>query len=298
VRGPDGNSSEIEAAAIVLSAGTLETTRLLLASGFRHDALGRFFQDHAACYPAAIVGAPPRPLQDRYGMRFRDGRTYIPKLLLAPDESLPGCMASVVFDYAADSAVEAGLRVRRALRDRRVPGGRDVLRSLAGAPQVAAAAVRVARGREPAPRPDAVRVLAVLEQPPRSESTLTLAEAVDPFGVPRLRVDWRLGDDEHRSLRTFVATLDAELQRTGAGRLDVADWMESESWQDAVFDVFHPAGSTRMGADGVVDNDCCIHGATGIGVCSASVFPTSGCVNPTLTIVALALRQADRLRNA
>lgn len=296
VRRPDGTRTEIEADEIVLSAGTHETTRLLLASGFRHEALGRFFQDHAACYPATIAGASARAFQDRYGMRFRDGRTYIPKLLLAPDASMPGCMASIVFDYPAESAVQAGLRVRRALRERRVPGGRDVLRSIAGAPQVAAAAARVARGREPAPRPDAVRVLAVLEQ--RSESALTLAETLDPFGMPRLRVDWRLGDAEHRSLRAFVAALDAELRRTAAGRLDIAEWMGSESWTDAVFDVFHPAGTTRMGADGVVDPDCRIHGAPRIGVCSASVFPASGCVNPTLTIVALALRHAGRLRSA
>jgi choline dehydrogenase-like flavoprotein len=143
-----------------------------------------------------------------------------------------------------------------------------------------------------------VRVLAVLEQAPRSESRLTLAEALDPLGQPRLRVEWRLGDEEHRSLRTLVATLDDELRRTRSGRLDAAEWIESPSWQDAVFDVFHPAGTTRMGHDGVVDGDCRLHGAPGIAVCSASVFPTSGCVNPTLTIVALALRQAARLRNA
>jgi choline dehydrogenase-like flavoprotein len=48
-------------------------------------------------------------------------------------------------------------------------------------------------------------------------------------------------------------------------------------------------------ATGVVDADCRVHGVAGLYVCGSSVFPTSGYANPTLTIVALALRLADHL---
>ena len=70
-------------------------------------------------------------------------------------------------------------------------------------------------------------------------------------------------------------------------------WSENLSWFG------HHLGTTRMSsgpASGVVDADCRIHGVRNVYVASGSVFPTSGFANPTLTIVALALRLADHLK--
>ena len=47
---------------------------------------------------------------------------------------------------------------------------------------------------------------------------------------------------------------------------------------------------------GVVDADLHVHGIDNLYVASSSVFPTVGYSNPTLTIVALALRLADHLK--
>jgi choline dehydrogenase-like flavoprotein len=46
---------------------------------------------------------------------------------------------------------------------------------------------------------------------------------------------------------------------------------------------------------GVVDADGRVHGVVNLFVAGSSVFPTSGLANPTLTIVALALRLARHL---
>jgi choline dehydrogenase-like flavoprotein len=46
---------------------------------------------------------------------------------------------------------------------------------------------------------------------------------------------------------------------------------------------------------GVVDADGRVHGVANLYIAGSSVFPTSGSANPTLTIVALALRLADHL---
>jgi choline dehydrogenase-like flavoprotein len=45
----------------------------------------------------------------------------------------------------------------------------------------------------------------------------------------------------------------------------------------------------------VVNADCKVHGLSNLFVAGSSVFPSSGAANPTLTIVQLALRLADRL---
>jgi choline dehydrogenase-like flavoprotein len=44
-----------------------------------------------------------------------------------------------------------------------------------------------------------------------------------------------------------------------------------------------------------VDSDCRVFGIDNLFIAGASVFPTSGAMNPTLTLVALALRLADHL---
>jgi choline dehydrogenase-like flavoprotein len=58
-------------------------------------------------------------------------------------------------------------------------------------------------------------------------------------------------------------------------------------------------GTTRMHADprlGVVDPEARVHGIANLYVAGSSIFPNVGISNPTLTIVALALKLADRLR--
>jgi choline dehydrogenase-like flavoprotein len=48
--------------------------------------------------------------------------------------------------------------------------------------------------------------------------------------------------------------------------------------------------------DGVVDKDCGVFGIQNLFIASSAVFPTSGYANPSLTIVALALRLAEHLK--
>jgi choline dehydrogenase-like flavoprotein len=49
---------------------------------------------------------------------------------------------------------------------------------------------------------------------------------------------------------------------------------------------------------GVVDKDCRVHGLENLYMAGSSVFPTGGFTNPTLTIVELALRLAQFLKQS
>lgn len=121
----------------------------------------------------------------------------------------------------------------------------------------------------------------------------------DAMGSKQMSVNWWCGDEEMATSRRFTRWIDDDLRRLGVGRLDLlAPMHDDDAWRAEVKDAAHPAGTTRMSAtpvDGVVDPDLQVHGVTGLFVAGSSVFPTSGYANPTLTIVALALRLAGHL---
>jgi choline dehydrogenase-like flavoprotein len=60
----------------------------------------------------------------------------------------------------------------------------------------------------------------------------------------------------------------------------------------------HQAGTARFGTDpntSVLNLDCRAHEVDNLYLADASFFPSIGAVNPTLTIIANALRVADRI---
>jgi len=116
----------------------------------------------------------------------------------------------------------------------------------------------------------------------------------DVFGLPRLAARCVLGADDFRNPENALRALGAALLRLGRGRVRV----NNDRIYGLVNGQGHTLGTTRMGTDrrsSVVDGDLRIHGYANLFVAGSSVFPSGGFANPTLTIVALALRLADRL---
>jgi len=81
----------------------------------------------------------------------------------------------------------------------------------------------------------------------------------------------------------------------GLGYTKFADFEDLE----VVLSSHHNMGTTRMNEDprlGVVDPNCKVHGISNLFMAGGSVFPTGGFANPTLTMIALAIRLADHLK--
>ncbi len=126
-----------------------------------------------------------------------------------------------------------------------------------------------------------------------------LSDEKDVYGQPIPHVRHRPTKFDRRSLIALHRTLERELARNGIGEL-TGKLHNAEAWpidQDAS----HHLGSTRMGEDprcSVVNPDCRLHTVDNIYLAGGSVFPTSGCANPTFTIVALAIRLAQHLEDS
>ncbi len=161
------------------------------------------------------------------------------------------------------------------------------------------------------------------EQRLNRESRVRLGNRRDSLGVPRVEVDWRLTPEDRSNVVSGLEVFAAEFAAAGLGRLQLlpggvtADAVEQavagefisiyRARPDAVdvrgFRVgvgFHHMCTTRMAEDpteGVVDADGRAHGVENLWVAGSSVFATGGVATPTFTIVALAIRLADHLRN-
>jgi choline dehydrogenase-like flavoprotein len=138
------------------------------------------------------------------------------------------------------------------------------------------------------------------EQAPSPLSRVTLADHGDATGLPRLRIDLRFGDKDADSVLRTHELLGSWLERTGLGRLDyrAAPSERRASILAQASHGTHQIGTARMArsaAEGIVDTELRVFGADNLYVASAAVLPTSGQANPTLTVMALAVRLAHRL---
>jgi len=139
------------------------------------------------------------------------------------------------------------------------------------------------------------------EQQPSPGSRVELTSEVDALGMARLRVDWRYTAVDVDTVTRALALLAADIARCGIGAFayDPAA-IEFEMTRYGAYGGHH-IGTARMGRDpasSVVDAGCRIHGVGNLSIASAAVFPTSSQANPTLTVVALALRLAASLKSA
>jgi choline dehydrogenase-like flavoprotein len=140
-------------------------------------------------------------------------------------------------------------------------------------------------------------VTARFEPVPNPDSRVTLVEQQDDLGMPRAQLAWRLSDHDRRTVRRAMEVLGQEIGRAGIGRLRIL-FDEGSDWPADLVGGYHLIGTTRMSDNpkhGVVDRDGRVHGTSNLYVAGSSLFPTAGSGNPTLLIVALALRLADHL---
>ena len=122
---------------------------------------------------------------------------------------------------------------------------------------------------------------------PDERNRVTLADETDRYGLPISRVTFSFRDNEHAMIDHALDFMDRALDVVGV----------TQRWRNES-ETAHLMGTARMGKDratSVVDADCRSWDIPNLWICDASVFPTSGGVNPSLTIQAIACRTSDRI---
>jgi choline dehydrogenase-like flavoprotein len=301
----------VRARTFVLAAGALETARLMLVSqdsqqtgiGNAHDLVGRFFMEH----PDAAVGyLIPDPDVDPAAFRLYQHQRASEQL------SVVAMIRLADAPLRSERLLNAALRLRPTYRSEMSPAvasGQVIRRSVhygVATPGLARHAVRTVLGAGDVARhyatwraggpPEIFGIDVMAEQEPSPVSRVRLGRRRDRLGIPKTIVDWRLTNHDRGSIRRTVDIFGEAVSRAGMGR--VVSTLGAGGQPSAVFGNWHQLGTTRMHPDpkhGVVDQDCRVHDTENLFAAGGSVFPTGGYANPSLTIVALALRLAEHL---
>lgn len=135
------------------------------------------------------------------------------------------------------------------------------------------------------------------EQMPNPESRIRLStKSRDAHGYPIASIHWEPCAKDIASLAHFARTvLSRGLQ---SPQYQITSDNHFDQWTQQYTSAAHHLGTARMADQpcrGVVDRNLQVFGVNNLYVCDGSVFATSGSANPSLTITALALRLADHL---
>lgn len=126
------------------------------------------------------------------------------------------------------------------------------------------------------------------EDLPEESNRVTLSETqFDDLGLPAPKVEYRISEDTRRNLKFAVKRME-ELHEVAGAKTKIS----TELWIDQPG---HLMGTARMGNDSntsVVDSWGRCHDVKNLFIADGSIFVTSGAMNPTCTISALALRVA------
>jgi len=265
---PDGTEYRQEARQFVLAAGGVETPRLLLLSkseahpdGLANSSglVGRYFMEHLFAGMGGTLDEATR--QNHVGFITSETHQFYDN-----DFDGVGPMKLEFLNYAGPSPAEQALTADE--------WGDDLLDSL-----------REDYGHH-------VAMGGLVGQLPRKSNRVALdPSTTDDHGNPVPDVQWSLDDRTRRTLRKAN-----EIQRRVMDELGVdVGWTVGP---DDTGPAAHHMGTTRMGTDpaeSVVNPRLRTHDVSNLSVASSSVFVTSGAMNPTLTIAALALKAADHV---
>jgi choline dehydrogenase-like flavoprotein len=278
-----GRKFKVKPKAVVLAAGAIEVARLMLASndvvptgvGNSHDMVGRFFADHPTPRDTATLVVFDGKMAPYYlGNQTIHGA--IVRAGLFPSPAFRRSRAVMASSITVEGKVE--------LDD----FGKASVAATANALGVDASeakAFSLGCGMEVTPDPD---------------RRFTLDTEQDALGMPKAKLHMHISDADFARFRQTLKELGRQLLASRAGLLKLnlrtrSEWLDALDWGN------HHMGTTRMSADprkGVVDANLKVHDIANLYVAGSSVFPTYGAANPTVNLLALALRLADHLKGA
>jgi choline dehydrogenase-like flavoprotein len=254
---------EVQGRVVILCAGALESTRILLNSKTRQHpnglanssgALGHYLMDHAAgvgawglmpdLHSRPWVGPPRRP-NIVYAPRFRN---------------VGGKPAHFLRGYGLQGSSEAHFNFGA------TGFGKDYMEAVLAGEWT-------------------IYLKMYGECLPRWENFCELdKDLVDAWGIPALRISAAFGENEEAMAKDATASAAELIEAAGAKEITLNHQL------DIFGNSIHEVGTARMGLDpkkSVLNKYCQTHDVQNLFVMDGSCFVSSPCQNPTLTMMAI-----------
>ncbi len=312
-----GEACEIHGDRFILASGTIEICRLMLHAAatpgwdcpWRNNGnVGAYFQDHFVGRAGTVHPTDSRRFFNTFCNFLSAGYKFQPKLRLTNKtlETIP--ILNVQGTFCFESSISENLVflkqfLKAAVYSRKVTGVGDLFRNLLACAKYLPPLMwkYVIENRIFVPSSSKISFGIQTEQAPIRESKITIDSSVkDPFGLPKVILDWRHGDQELSSIRDFVIRCDQALRDAGLASITIPDELMNlqPSFLAKLGDVYHQTGGCRMAeseSDGVVDRDLRVFGTDNLYVIGASTFRTTSNANTTFVALTLTSRLVDHL---
>lgn len=320
----DGLERQFTARSVVLSGGTLQSTRLLMWSNLENETrageagglLGRCYMDHPSGGAAFLHFTRPQGEKIYWSDSDEMADEHVPLLfpLRLTDAHIDALGLPNAHFYVLPFADDDRVQKRARTADRgyrsmvsvakwalgrdvnaRFDLGREYCNAVTSADELVVARATKMFGGGTYNR---ALLRYEIEQRPDLENTVRLdVSSRDATGVPFPVLNWVPAQADIDAIRAHVTEIGRLAGALNLGRIQFEDHSDEPFWGAST--AWHQLGTMRMAESrtaGVTDPNCKVHDAGALYVASGAVFPTSGRANPTLTIVALSLRLADHLK--
>lgn len=321
----EGKKFWVRAKVFILAAGGIENPRLLLVSnkvqstglGNQYDLVGRFFMEHPILRSGKVLLSNPAALYTQKNIQV--GETFVGAglgLSKAVQEREQVLNFATRLKPILPEWVEAVNRLKYRIQHAKEPEAfptvmadrtyksdkpvmEDLGKVIANFDSIAARALAKLSNKSFYSRQSNLcKTHLVAEQAPNPDSRITLSRDRDRLGLNRVQLDWRLSPIDKYTIQRSQQILAQEFERSGLGQLEIEISDDDTSWP-TFYGCYHHMGTTRMSTNprqGVVNEHCQVHGISNLYIAGSSVFPTGGFANPTLTIIAVAIRLADHIK--
>jgi choline dehydrogenase-like flavoprotein len=315
-RNLEGRELSVHANEFIFAAGTIETTRLLLLldelSGkraFRRcRVLGRYFQDHLDAQVGWLRPKDRNATNLMFAPQLMNSVRRSPHLEfnrngIGVGPATSGSFAHVAVKLSENRALSAAKRLYDSFSTMNPDLNWTDISEIAKSYRLVSRFIfwRLMKRQFLIPDDVDYKLHVCIEQAPHRENSLSLSQKRDRIGVPMVCLRWKPTELDEQTFRTSIARLDSYWRRSRFEHICPVEWTPAA--KDASMQLIaeaqdwcHPSGTTRMGldpAESVIGSDMTCHDVPNVRVVSASAFPVSGSVNPTLTIMQLALRCVD-----
>jgi len=275
-----GKKLRFSAQKIVLAQGGIETSRFLLnnekalgsSMGKAFGQVGHFFADHIHLLNVgSVLLFGQNATANRYRKFSVDGNSYASFFQIKPEVRAKLGFNNLVFrlewDVEPDHYANSYLAFLQAHKLNK------------GAHRIASLSV-------------------MGEQAPNFESKVTLKEERNALNQRTFDLKWQCTEDDLQAFKKSIEFFGQQLGASGQGRLFLGERYHNERLTKQMFGGNHHLGTARMSenaTEGVCDKDGKVWGTNNLYVLGSALFTTYGAANPTLSIVALALRMSQHL---